>query len=298
MEIFFENPGLSQIGLKILKDLDIKSLASCRQVCKSMNIEIEYLASNISFEDLEQLLEKYTVARSMTLEDHNVWHKFLVSIFDQSQIGRSKSNPFVKLYLKHFFMKNTHNAMKLRRSPFYEFVYNGNVKMVLFNLHHNNFHGKNYMAVHSSLQDLQSAISFAIQNDQLEMVKPLHQITSTMDIMNSKGNSPIHQAAKEGRLEIVKFLATTKSDPHILNLFGKSPMDLAIENDHLDIVTYLNEFPCLNKKKKHKSLKAVVPNHPWFRRYPSSAFILPKIITQYQRAQSRILSVTSQILGE
>ena len=89
MEIFFENPGLVHIGLKILKDLDMKSLASCRQVCKSMNIEIEYLASNISFEDLEQLLEKYTVARSMTLEDHNVWHKFLVSIFDESQIGRS-----------------------------------------------------------------------------------------------------------------------------------------------------------------------------------------------------------------
>ena len=278
MEIFFENPGLSHIGLKILKDLDIKSLASCRQVCKSMNIGIEYLASNISFEDLERLLRKYTFARSMTLEEHNVWHKYLVSIFDHSQIGRSKPNLFVKLYLKHFFLKNTNNAIKLRRSPFYEFVYNGNVKMVIFNLHHNNFHGKYYLAVRNSFLDLQSAISFAIKNDQLEMLKSLPQITSTMDIMNSKGDTPIHQAAKEGRLEIVKFLATTKSDPHILNLFGKSPMDLARENGHLDVITYLNEFPCPNKKKKDRSLKAMVPNHPWFRGCPSSTFSFQKII--------------------
>ena len=278
MEIFFENPGLSQIGLKILKDLDIKSLASCRQVCKSMNIEIEYLASKISLEYLEQLLRKYIFARSMTLEEHNMWHKFLVSIFHHSQIGRSKPNLFVKLYLRHFFLKNTNNAIKLRRSPFYEFVYNGNVKMVLFNLHNNNFHGNNYWAARNSLLDLQSAISFAIKNDQLEMVKSLPQITSTMDIMNSKGDTPIHQAAKEGRLEIVKFLATTKSDPHILNLFGKSPMDLARENGHLDVVTYLKEVPCPNKKKNDRSLKAVVPNHPMFRGCPISTFSFEKIM--------------------
>ena len=138
--MFFTNPGLSHIGKKILKNLDIKTLASCRQVCKIMNIEIEDLASKISLEDLEQLLKKYTFARSMTLEEHKVWHKFLESIFEYSQNDRAKSNLFMKLYLKHFFIRNSLNALKLRRSPFYEFVYNGNIKMVQFNLYHNNFH--------------------------------------------------------------------------------------------------------------------------------------------------------------
>ena len=137
---FFENPGLSHIGKNILKNLDIKTLASCRLVCKAMNIEIEDLASKVSLEFLKQLLQKYTFERSMSLEEHNVWYKFLVSIFEHSQNAGSKSNLFMKLYLKHFFMKNTKNALKLRRSPFHEFVYNGNIKLVRFNLYHNNFH--------------------------------------------------------------------------------------------------------------------------------------------------------------
>ena len=85
MELFFENPGLSHIGQEILKDLDIKSLASCRQVCKSMNREIEVLASKISLEYLENMLQRYTSIKSMTVEENKMWHKYLINIFDHSQ---------------------------------------------------------------------------------------------------------------------------------------------------------------------------------------------------------------------
>lgn len=261
MEIFFENPGLSHIGQEILKSLDIKTLISCRQVCKSMNKEIEVLASKISLEYLENMLERYTSTKSMTVEEHEMWHKYLINIFDHSQNGGLKSNLFIKLYLKLFFKRKMR-----RRSPFFEFVYHGNVKMVQFNLYHNNFHGKNYSAIHNSRQDLQTAMSLAIQNNQLEIVKSLSQITYEMGALNTRGNTPIHEAAKEGRLEIVRFLSTAKPDPHILNLFGKSAMDLARENGHSDIVAYLNKFPCSLKRKKNR-LKAVVP-HPWFEGCP------------------------------
>ena len=113
MDSFFENPGLSHIGKKILKTLDIKSLSNCRLVCKLWNNEIEAMASKISFQDLEQFLEKYTKARSMSPEEHEIWNNFLVSIYEHSQTRRSKPNLFMKLYLKHFFLND---GLKLRKA--------------------------------------------------------------------------------------------------------------------------------------------------------------------------------------
>ena len=168
MDVFFENPGLSHIGKKILKTLDIKSLAYCRQVCKLWNNEIEVLASKKTFRDLEQYLEKYTKARSMSPEEHEIWHKFLVSIYEHSQNKGSRPNLSIKLYLKHFFLND---GLELRkRSPFFEFVCNGNIKMIQFNMNTNNFQGS-YL---SPQLEFQRTLRFAIQSDSLEMVKSLH----------------------------------------------------------------------------------------------------------------------------
>ena len=236
MDVFFENPGLSHIGKKILKNMDIKNLANCRQVCKLWNNEIEVLASKISFIDLEQYLEKYTKARSMSPEEHEIWHKFLVSIYEHSQNKGTKPNLSMKLYLKHFFLND---GLELRkRSPFFEFVSNGNVKMIRFNMNKNNFLGDHIAAE----LEFQKTLRFAIQSDSLEMVKSLCQVEPTI-VTNNRGILPLHIAAKMGCLEIVKFLATQTSNPHIRNIYGKSPMDLAQKNGYSEIVAYLNQFP-------------------------------------------------------
>ena len=66
MDLLLKTAGLSHISKKILKGLNFKSLSSCRLVCKSMNILIEEYASNVTFEDLKKLFEKFTKARSIS----------------------------------------------------------------------------------------------------------------------------------------------------------------------------------------------------------------------------------------
>ena len=247
MDSFFENPGLSHIGKKILKTLDIKSLSNCRLVCKLWKNEIEAMASKISFQDLEQFLEKYTKARSMSPEEHEIWNNFLVSIYEHSQTRRSKPNLFMKLYLKHFFLND---GLKLRKAttPFFEFVCNGNVRMIRFNLEKENFLGNRIVAE----LEFQKTLRFAIQSDSLEMVKSLCQVEPTI-VSNDRGITPLHDAAKMGCLEIVKFLANLTSNPHIRNIYGKTPIDYARDNGHLEIVAYLNQFPNPKSPKRLKT---------------------------------------------
>ena len=127
---FFENPGLLHIGKKILKSMDIKTQATCRLVCKSWNNHVEDLASKISVQHLQQLLEKFTEVRSMTESEKKKWTKFFVLIFQHRE---AKSNKFIKSYLKHVFTRNIQYGDSLKKSPMFEFVHCGNTKMVEFN---------------------------------------------------------------------------------------------------------------------------------------------------------------------
>ena len=244
MSPFFENPGLFHIGKKILRSMDIATQATCRTVCKTWNNEIVDSASKITLEHLKELLEKCAKARSMNPEEHGLWKKFLVRIFKHSKSGGPKPNLFVKLYLKDFFVKNFVNELQLKKSPFYDFLYTGNVKMVEFILLNHNFYGNDYSAICQVCSDLQFAIRFAIQRHQSKMVKVLAWFaTATSNVMNMRGNTHIHEAAQEGNLESVKLLVTCISNPHISNSYGKSAMDLARENGHSEIEVYLKQFP-------------------------------------------------------
>ena len=130
MSPFFHNPGLLHIGKKILRRMDIKTQATCRLVCKSWNNHIEDIASKISVEHLQQLLEKFTEARSMTESEKKKWNKFFILIFRHSE---TKSNKFLKSYLKHVFTRNIQYGDSSKKSPKFEFVHCGNTKMVQFN---------------------------------------------------------------------------------------------------------------------------------------------------------------------
>ena len=152
----------------------------------------------------------------------------------------------MKLYLKYFFLND---GLKLRkRSPFFEFVCNGNIKMIQFNMNKNNFQGS-YLTPHL---EFHRTLRFAIQSDSLEMVKTLCQVEPTI-VSNDRGITPLHDAAKMGCLEIVKFLASQTSNPHIRNIYGKSPMDYARENGHSEIVGYLNQLPLPKSPKRLKT---------------------------------------------
>ena len=128
MDKFFEIPGLSHIGREILRSLDFKTQASCRLVCKSWKNHVDdLLSSKTSVKDLNQMLRKFTKARSMSEHDKQEWYKFLKWIFNDKQ---TKSIPFIKSYLKHVFSRESQINYVNDKTPLLEFVSYGNIKMV------------------------------------------------------------------------------------------------------------------------------------------------------------------------
>ena len=133
MEVVLGSPGLSHIIQKILRGLDFKSLVSCRLVCKSANNQVKYLASKVSLEDLEQLLERFSKARSMTDFEERQWNSFLIHMFNnwsESINDWSELNKFMNLYLKEILSRNTKH--KYINYPILDFVLNGNKEMVQY----------------------------------------------------------------------------------------------------------------------------------------------------------------------
>ena len=141
MESVFQNPGLSHIGKKILKSLDFKTLTSLRLVCKSANNQGEDLASGITLNELQGLLEKFTIARSLQLAQEYRWKRFLNFIFNnwsESINDWPESNGFMNLYLKEILSRDTKYIRYgwKKVEPIYEFVRYGNKAMVEFILYY------------------------------------------------------------------------------------------------------------------------------------------------------------------
>ena len=140
MEVLLGSPGLSHIIQEIFRSLDFKSLVSCRLVCKSANNQVKDLASKVSLEDLEQLLEGFAKARSMTDFEKRQWNRFLIHMFtnwSESINDWSESNRFMNLYLKEILSRATQYEYKsgLDKSPILEFVLYGNKEMVEYILY-------------------------------------------------------------------------------------------------------------------------------------------------------------------
>ena len=252
MDTFFENPGLCHIGKEITTNLDFKSLITCRLVCKSLNNHIEVLTSKISLEHLQQLLDEFIEARSMSESEKKNWTKFLMFISTDKE---TRSNKVIRFYLEHVFSRSTKYEANSKKTPLSEFVHYGNIKMVQFNIHLVQFNcdqsglyqkRKNRSATKDMQSAHQLAINQSIQSGKLEMVKSLCDSQLSFSPRVS-----LHEAVSEGQLEILKFLVNSLSDPNILKRIGPSLMNLAMDNGHSEIITYLNKMSDqLTKLKK------------------------------------------------
>ena len=230
MNIFFENPGLSHIGKEILRSLDFKSQASCRLVCKSWKNHVDDLASKPSFKDLQQLLRKFTKARSVSRRDKEEWKKFFVSIFKET-----KSIPFIKSYLKHVFSRDSQIQYVNDKTPLSEFVTYGNIKMVKFNISLAKVYKDRKKLYH--IRDDQSPINhcrqrafdLAIQSDNLEMVKAIFD----------KKLFAVQEATEEGQLEILLFFGTEILDPGPVQVLERVIQAIQKNSSQSDIVDKL-----------------------------------------------------------
>ena len=68
------------------------------------------------------------------------------------------------------------------------------------------------------------------------MVKTLIQAKCDLNVKNNKGNSSLHQAAKNGRRDVVISLLENGADPHIQNNVGKKAIDLAKNNEVASLI--------------------------------------------------------------
>ena len=161
MESVFQKPGLSHISQKILKCLDFKSLTSLRLVCKSANYQVEDLASGITLNELQGLLEKFSIARSLQLAQKNGWKRFLNYIFNnwsESINDWPESNGLMNLYLKEIFSRDTKYIRYgwKKMAPIFEFIRNGNKAMVEFILYYDELHPIDKYEIGILLQEVNS----------------------------------------------------------------------------------------------------------------------------------------------
>ena len=257
MNSFFENPGLSHIGIKILASLDFTNQANYRQVCRLWNQIIEDLFSKmipkISLTQLNLLLNQFLDRIAAPDLDKIKWIKFLKISYSYFE-NTDYNNRLFKLYMRHFLnnprKKYCSRVNRLICSPIQVFTFLGNIKMVNFMIKNEvaKIHNFDWTILHE-----------AVERGHTEMVKYLVHgsfFDRPLRITESQHRwNPIHLASKNGNLEIMKILTNWKpsqsrfcQSKSIMDVSEysqdnskNSPLHLALKNGHFDMVKFLIE---------------------------------------------------------
>ena len=267
MENFFENPGLSHIGEKILKNLPFEDKVTCRLVQKSWKNILDKVASKVKLNDLLQMIQKLCAFQMNSDPPQKLfrvsrlkpWSEFL------NQIHSKIENPWIPIYIENIFMRIKDNNEKFV-SPLYTFaIVFGNVKMVNFIL-------VNGLVENFSFNTLLSRVLRIESICMMECLKPfltekeqefviiqatqryghikfvevilLPDTKLSSDFLSS--NFLLHMAAQKGSVKIVEFLLSkTQMFASYEDEFGNTPLFYAVENNHIEIVKlivrHLNE---------------------------------------------------------
>ncbi|KAM4629282.1 cyclin-dependent kinase 4 inhibitor C [Polymixia lowei] len=80
----------------------------------------------------------------------------------------------------------------------------------------------------------------------LDLVRVLVEHGADANLLDDRGNLPLHLAAEEGRLEVVRFLIGRTVNPGRRNTQGRSPYDVALICHRMDTAQYIAEYLGLN----------------------------------------------------
>ena len=257
MEKFFENPGLSHIGEKILKNLPFEDKVTCRLVQKYWKNILDKSASKVELNDLLQKLKKL-YEELVIVSRLKPWSDFL------NQIHSKIENPWIPIYIENILVKANHEKRLV--PPLYTFaILFGNVKMV-------NFIIVNGLAENFSFTTLLSRVLRIENICMMECLKPFLSeeeqefviIEATRQYGHIKfvevillpdtklsynflsSNFLLHMAAQKGSVRIVEFLLSkTQMFASYEDEFGNTPLFYAVENNCIEIVKlivrHLNE---------------------------------------------------------
>ena len=102
-----------------------------------------------------------------------------------------------------------------------------------------------------------TALHFACDRNDLDMVKLLLRFHVELDQPSIDGCSPIHLACKRGDLQIVEQLCLVGFNPILRNNKGSTPFDFACESGNLDLVMYLRSL-CVTDVEHHNASKTAL----------------------------------------
>ncbi|XP_076009331.1 cyclin-dependent kinase 4 inhibitor C [Genypterus blacodes] len=75
-----------------------------------------------------------------------------------------------------------------------------------------------------------------------DMVLVLLAYGANVNLVDTRGNLPLHLAAREGHLEAVKLLIGSTADPRKANGLGYTACQLALAYNKLDTAAYITEY--------------------------------------------------------
>lgn len=76
----------------------------------------------------------------------------------------------------------------------------------------------------------------------IDTVRVLVDHGADANLVDDKGNLPLHLASKEGHLKVVRLLIQCTADPQMPNNEGSTARDLARDKGKMDIVQYIDEY--------------------------------------------------------
>ena len=262
MNSFFENPGLSHIGSKILLCLNFVNQANCRLVCRLWNQILEELFSKMlpktCLEHLTEFLDEFTSRNSLRQSEKAKWKFFIKK--SCKYFKNSKTNKLFNLYLKQVLNTTRKRNWFRNYTPTHEFIFLGNIKMVKCILRNglDVYDPEGWTILHEAIEfghveivkylvDSQyfskvKALNIAGGKGNLEIIKMLAPDPKRVVLnRDQNGYNPIHNAVTKGHIEIVKYFIQNVNGLKARYVEGNTPLHLALKESEFEIVKLIAE---------------------------------------------------------
>ena len=240
METLLQNEGLCHIVTNVIRFLDKKSIANCRQVSRSFKNLIDYDRTWIGLQ-----LEHICYEKKKFI---NCWDEFVTTTINEKFESFVQSiQPFIAKGIKpdlHYLVKEMwiyfkNDSQNISHSPLHEAIAVSNVSLVKILMH------AGVDMEMPSVFLLQSPLQIACRWGNVEMVKLLinnmpysnYQMTDLKE--NSCFESVFHYAAKNQSTQVLELMIATYGFEDLANDFGDHIIHTAVLYGTKETIEYL-----------------------------------------------------------
>ena len=215
-----DNPGFSEITLKILCLLGHNSLLAFRLVCKSWKNQLNY----------PYLWIKKLHRKGQTIDLQNSWLDLLQRIEKDSSLELEIIKCLMKFHQEiNFWRPNALQGIL----PIHIATVEGCLEVVMFIVSYSE-------EPNPPKEDGWTPMNLAVCFGQTEIYKFLSTKVENFNAPNPvHGITPLHYAARNGYTEMFKFIASKVENPNLPRQNGWTPIHLAARYGHTEIIKFL-----------------------------------------------------------